>query len=932
MVSRPKAVLSLVFASLLLIASCAGQSLDGESPLGPDGQGRDSGESTLRSAGNHYLWGYFLGCIDPGKMEMELVPLREVADHWNVLKFLEQGPCTDCVKLVSFTPSGDGTVLVDVQITHPFETLTLTGFDVRGICMFTGDHAFPVSGLSISDGSKGQGEVVNADGFTSLYNITTQGSGPGGLQGYLKGKLSTPAAPNVTLSGFKRYMSPDPANVRNAFLVGTSITQTFKVDMPSSALGFGYAVDACWAPPLVKPVTDPMNDFPPEANCPEPWRIQVNQEPIGQGLTDQGGSTKLTIDVSDWQGKASYAAPAVECPELFDGTLTASWVQDIAGDSRYEVTVENQKKASVGRYKCLVSVVDNENASAPDWLDLTAYYVLSLGVAQGQLDHHQLWYYHSVNLLPDANLTQAIDLLGTAKAAGYEKVVLADFKLGTVDIQSETYWQHLQTYAQAADDIGIEVIPSLVPIGYSDAVLCHDPNLIEPQPVEDCVFKVSGTTAQVEQDPSTVVVNGDFEDHTGDTFPGWIQMDGAGVETFADTNIKHSGNCSIRFENFTAHPNGNDRIRQQVMTKPWQCYAISFWVRTDNVTPASEVNLQVFSEDFSRNLEFLSFDIQETQDWTHYYAIFNSQEETSAHIYIGIWGGSSGKFWVDDVTIENTGLINLIRRGGAPLTVTNEAGTVTYQEGVDFEQVVDPLMGHAGSYTGTFDLYHEKPVITLTPGSAINNGDRILVDYYHCVFVYDMQPACCLTEEAVFEIFESTLAKVNELIHPTEVFIAVDELRCVNWCELCQSTGKTPGELLADATERVDGIAHDINPSWKLMTWSDMYDPNHNAHDNYYLANGTLENSWEGLPSNWDIGNWLRMSDETLSFFEDRGNRQILCGYYDEDGPDFSIHEWLDLSKPYSGVYAVMYTTWWKGYDDLEEWAAVVKQWDEDNW
>jgi hypothetical protein len=439
-----------------------------------------------------------------------------------------------------------------------------------------------------------------------------------------------------------------------------------------------------------------MEDFGPEANCPEPWNVDVAVEPIGDGLTDAGGSAKLVIDVYDRGGKTTHGSPVVECPEIFDGSMTASWQEDIAGGSRWGVTVENQKLADAGRYRCLVGVEDNENATSPEWLDLTAYQIVKLLVSQAQPDHHELWYYHSVNLLPDQNLAGAIDLVQEAAGYGYEKVVLADFKLGTIDIQSQTYWDHLASYCDAAKDAGIEVIPSLVPIGYSDAVLCHDPNLIEGQPVKDCVFQVSGDTGSVWQDPSIEILNGDFEDYTGDQFDHWNQMDGAGVATFVDTSVKHSGGASIRYENFTSNPNGNDRIRQDIGVKPWNCYAISFWMKTDNCVPSGSIRFQVFSPDIQDTLHFLSLRINKTQDWQHYYIIFNSQDYETVALYIGIWGGESGRFWLDDVTIENAGLINLIRRDGCPLTVTNEAGTAIYTEGIDFEYVSDPLMGHAG--------------------------------------------------------------------------------------------------------------------------------------------------------------------------------------------------------------------------------------------
>lgn len=376
---------------LLLAVSCgeAGGVGSSQSPVIPDVQDENSGLPELTAqnaeeAAGHYLWGYYLVHVDPtdpDKSAISIQPLRQVSNHWNVLKFLEQGPCTNCFRLVPpITPTGNGTILVRIEVRHPFPIANLTGFDVRGIAMFNGSHGFPGADLLTSDRALGEGEVVNADGFTTLYNPSTAGAGPGGFQGYLKGKLATKTAPNCALNAYKRFVSDDPANTRNAFYAGDAVVVEYEVDMPDGPFVFGYAIDASWAPPLVKPVTDPMTQFGPEANCPEPWRIDVDEQPVGQGLTDEGGATNLVIDVYDRQGKDSHDAPMVECPELWDDVLEASWTADYTGYSRYEVVVENENLAGVGRYKCLISVEDHENASAPDWLDLTAYAIVHLEV------------------------------------------------------------------------------------------------------------------------------------------------------------------------------------------------------------------------------------------------------------------------------------------------------------------------------------------------------------------------------------------------------------------------------------------------------------------------------------------------------------------------------------------------------------------------
>jgi len=380
----------VLVATLVLSCSTGGNVSDtGTSshadPVAPKITGQTQVESQMETDNSgHYLWSFVNVLVDPGEMKFEIVPLRQAETHWNTLRWLEQGPCTNCVALTNIEPSGTGTILVDVEITHPFSLTNLTGFDVHGIAMFAGTHWFPDSVRMTSDRTAGEGELVNADGFTSLYCPGTEGSGPNGLQGYMKGKFATAAYPNSTLNGYMRYISDDPANTRNAFYSGSAITRTFEIDMPNGPFILGYAVDASWVPPTSKPVVDPMTDFPPEANCTEPWKVDVTVDPIGQGLSNYGGSAVLSIDVYDWQGKSTVLSPRIECPELFDGSVTADWIADGTGYTTYEATISNPKLAGFGEYKCLIAAEDTENATAPVWLDLTGYQVILLEVVNFQ--------------------------------------------------------------------------------------------------------------------------------------------------------------------------------------------------------------------------------------------------------------------------------------------------------------------------------------------------------------------------------------------------------------------------------------------------------------------------------------------------------------------------------------------------------------------
>ncbi len=381
---------SVVCLLLVLVCSCSAPDAgtrQASNPASPDlpaltqekGHSADSEWGT--DPAGHYLWGFYWIACDPEKNAIEVIPSRQVSAHWNVLKWLEQGPCLNCVSIPHMENSDHGSKLMDVKIKHPFSSANLTGFDVRGIALFHGSFTFPTAGLTTPDRWSGDGELLNSDGYTTLYNSSTVGSGPGGLQGYLKGKFATVTAPDAELNGYKRFMLIDPANTRNIFYAGEELTRLYDIDMPDSVFVFGYAVDANWAPPINKPVEDPDTDFGPEANCPEPYRIDAEEQPIGPGLTTDGGSTKIMLDIYDYQGVDSHKAPKVESPEIFDGELTATFKDDIPYGSHWEVTVSNDNHAQAGFYRMLISVEDNANDTAPAWLDLTAYQMMFLKVS-----------------------------------------------------------------------------------------------------------------------------------------------------------------------------------------------------------------------------------------------------------------------------------------------------------------------------------------------------------------------------------------------------------------------------------------------------------------------------------------------------------------------------------------------------------------------
>ena len=207
---------------------------------------------------------------------------------------------------------------------------------------------------------------------------------------------------------------------------------------------------------------------------------------------------------------------------------------------------------------------------------------------------------------------------------------------------------------------------------------------------------------------------------------------------------------------------------------------------------------------------------------------FNSLEFSQVNLYLGVWGGKRGKIWWDDVRLEPGGLVNVVRRDGAPLRVTSADGQTVYQEGRDFQNARDPKLGMI-PWPGGFTAWHEPPVITVPPGSRIRDGQKVLLSYYHTALIYEDQVMCCMAEPKVYEILRWQLAQVHKHLQPDGYFLQHDEIRVQGWDESCRRTGKTPGELLAENVRKCVELVRGEDPGKPIYVWSDMFDPHHNA-------------------------------------------------------------------------------------------------------
>ncbi len=533
-------------------------------------------------------------------------------------------------------------------------------------------------------------------------------------------------------------------------------------------------------------------------------------------------------------------------------------------------------------------------------------------------DEFRLWVYLSLNLQVDDNVDLAIELIDRAVAAGYTGLFLADFKIHLLhqDILPDWYATNLDEVLQHARDRGMEVMIGALPFGYSEGILRASGDLAEGLPVKGSTFAVTPDGATLELVPAfSGPVNGDLESHSGDTFDGWNWQDEAGVRTFADTAVSHGGAASLRIDGGA----GNARIMQTLDVTPWRQVHVSYWLKTDSLTTGTP-HVYLIGTGSGHVHNYNSFAVAGTQDWTRYDFVVNTMDQPQLNLYLGIWDGSAGTAWFDDVTVEETALVNLLRRDGAPLAARGPDGAPLV-EGADLDPVADPLSGP----DGIFDAYHAPPVPTVPEGSSLAPGDSVEIDHYAVAPIYGYQVGACLTDDAVWTWIEDNLAAMVGVVPEwAGLMLQYDEMRHLNSCGGCAALGLSAGELLAWHLDEALAVVRAARPDAELAIWSDMFDPHHNAVAGpYYHVQGELTGSWEGLPADVTVLNWNRTSADSLAWFEGRGHRQIVAGYYDAaDGA--AAAEELAAAAGVSGIAGYMYTTWVDGYDELEAYAAAI--------
>lgn len=534
-------------------------------------------------------------------------------------------------------------------------------------------------------------------------------------------------------------------------------------------------------------------------------------------------------------------------------------------------------------------------------------------VMRGQSHRYRdRWVYVSSSLDSDQELDRVEGIARAASEHGLNGMLLSA-GVDAMDLKSPEDLARVTRLKQTCDRLGVEIVPAGFGVGYGGGVLAHDKNLAAGLPVRGALFVAGAQEARFQADPSVSLTNGGFEQHDGSLPNGFVMQ---GARAVIDTAVFHSGKASVRFEDFSG-PEGAVFLTQSLRVHPYRSYRLRAWVKTAGAGPNMAIHLHAIAPD-GRALSYMEPPLPAASDWHEVTWGFNSWYADHVEFRVGVSDGKTGKVWVDDVAVEEVGLTNVLRRPGTPVTVRDEKTGTVYEEGRDFAAIADPHLD--------FSWDHEGPAIRLLPGSRIHAGDRLRVDYYHGTTIYRDQTPIDMSEPAVYAIWQRQIPLIEKYLAPKKYFLSMDEVRVGGFCEACRNRRLPMARILGECLTRQYRMIRAANPQAEVYVWSDMFDPNHNARQKYFLIDGSFDGTWNYIPKDIVMACWYyEKRDLSLAFFSKLGHPTLGAAYYDADDLE-NPKGWMASLDRTRGAVGIMYTTWENKYRLLPAFGDLISK------
>ena len=281
--------------------------------------------------------------------------------------------------------------------------------------------------------------------------------------------------------------------------------------------------------------------------------------------------------------------------------------------------------------------------------------------------------------------------------------------------------------------------------------------------------------------------------------------------------------------------------------------------------------------------------------------------------------------------LEPGGLVNVVRRDGAPLRAASADGRIVYQEGRDFQNARDPKLGMI-PWPGGFTAWHDPPVVDPASGQPHPRRPEGLAQLLpHGAHLRGAGHVLHGRAEALRDPPLADRRRSTSTSSRTAISSSTTRSACRAGTKAAARRAMTPGELLAENVRKCVALVRHGRPGQADLRLVRHVRPDATTPQKtgrYYLVkgDGPWYGSWKGLDKDVVIVNWNSDPAKrvaSLRHFAGLGHRQILAGYY--DGPVAAIRGWLRDGREVKGIAGVMYTTWQHRYGDLEAFARYLQ-------
>lgn len=508
------------------------------------------------------------------------------------------------------------------------------------------------------------------------------------------------------------------------------------------------------------------------------------------------------------------------------------------------------------------------------------------------------WVYYSMKIQNENALSEFIKFAKDASRYEYNGIIVA----ASFDIISDNMIRYGSIYhsmKKICDKLNLDIIPMLASVGYAGPIIYRNRNIAAAFAINevDCVINNNIVKLNID-DLNDFIFYENFENTNQNFLASFDLQDSPGSQTFIDSTIYYYGTSSLKFD--ISKNKKNLRIAKKIKITPYKSCNISFYLRSCDMNLKDKVSIKILRDDNTCVIE-KDFDVNNDERWIKVDLDFNSLDNEVLNVYIGVWNGDKGEFWIDELLISyNNNFNNLIVNNSAKVSIVD---------------IVNKNLIYEGDNVSLLSNY----TLRINDSVTISNLYNYKINYYKSYLLNKDQIGVCLTGQSLYDHLKKQIAVIHKIFSPKFYFLSIDEIRQSCMCQSCRDVSGGMAEILGQCVDRLHKIIGSFDNNAKVLVWSDMFDPNVNGKTTkYYMSTTTGNLSWlylpkEVIPVLWDSST----ASDSLQHFYKNGFTVMIASYYDDKTMQIS-NRWKQASRCFDNINGYIYTTWKNDYSNLK--------------